>query len=186
MTNHPIAVICRTLGVGRATLYRATTGRPAQYAKADDPVVTGAHPRSDPPVWFLRLLGPGRLWSGRVHARRDGQVSSNERWPSDTLAISCWNGELIEVGSILDRHNLEAIAHVAVPRKYRSVDVQHRLTSAARACFDSAHPVKRLQLLSDNGGIYTALDIVCTAEQLGRIPTPSLQSAVELDGRANR
>jgi transposase-like protein len=39
MTNHPIAAICHTLGVGRATPYRATTGRPVQYAKADDPVV---------------------------------------------------------------------------------------------------------------------------------------------------
>src|SRR5665213_3469465 len=37
--NHPDAAMCRTLSIGRATPYRSTQGRPAQYAKADDPVV---------------------------------------------------------------------------------------------------------------------------------------------------
>ena len=40
MTQHPIAAICRTLGIGRATPYRTTQGRPTQYARADDRTVT--------------------------------------------------------------------------------------------------------------------------------------------------
>jgi putative transposase len=40
MTQHPIAAICRTLKIGRATPYRATQGRPAHYTRADDRIVT--------------------------------------------------------------------------------------------------------------------------------------------------
>ena len=39
MTSHPIATICKTLGIGRATAYRRPTGRPRRYRKASDEVV---------------------------------------------------------------------------------------------------------------------------------------------------
>src|SRR5690242_9406049 len=35
-----MAVICRVLGISRACAYRASSGRPVYYAKADDRVVT--------------------------------------------------------------------------------------------------------------------------------------------------
>jgi hypothetical protein len=35
-----MSAICAVLGVGRATAYRASLGRPRRYAKADDPRVT--------------------------------------------------------------------------------------------------------------------------------------------------
>lgn len=201
MTNYLIAAICRTLGVGRATPYRATAGRPVQYAKADYPVVAAqfrevirqrgsygyrrvtaminrtfdtANNRKrirrvmDMNAW--NLPRSGRRRSGRAHTGRIVRGRSNERWSSDTLEISCWNGELVELGFILDCQDREAIAHLAVPRKYRSADVQQLLTLAARARFGSALPVDRVQFLSDNGSIYTALDTVCTAERLGLMP----------------
>ena len=96
--------------------------------------------------------------------------SSNERWCSDTLEISCWNGELVELGFILDCHDREAIAHVAVPRKYRASDVQALLESAVATRVGEARPREPVQFLSDNGSIYTALDTVCTAERLGLSP----------------
>ncbi len=201
MTNHPIAAICRTLMIGRATPYRGTHGRPAQYAKADDPAVAaqirevirqrGAYGyrrvtamvnrtfdtaynrkriRRVMEINAWNLPRPGRRRSGRAHTGRIIRGSSNERWSSDTLEISCWNGELVELGFILDCHDREAIAHVAVPRKYRSIDVQQLLTLAVRARFDSELPAERVQFLSDNGSIYTALDTVCTAERLGLMP----------------
>lgn len=201
MTNHPIAAICRTLGVGRATPYRATTGRPVQYAKADDPVVaaqirevirqrgsygyrrvTAMVNRAFDTAYNRKrirrvmemnewnLPRPGRRRSGRAHTGRIVRGRSNERWSSDTLEIPCWSGELVELGFILDCHDREAIAHVAVPRKYRSADVQQLLKLAVRTRFGDVPPVERVQFLSDNGSIYTALDTVCTAERLGLVP----------------
>lgn len=76
----------------------------------------------------------------------------------------------MELGFILDCHDREAIAHVAVPRKYRASDVQLLLETAAAARFRDAVPAERVQFLSDNGSIYTALDTVCTAERLGLSP----------------
>lgn len=201
MTNHPIAVICRTLGVGRATPYRATTGRPRQYAKADDLIVaaqireiirergsygyrrvTAMVNRAFDTTYNRKrirrvmdinewnLPRPGRRRSGRAHTGRIVRGNSNERWCSDTLQIPCWNGELVELGFILDCHDREAIAHVAVPRKYRASDVQELLESAVASRFRAPRSVGSVQFLSDNGSIYTALDTVCTAERLGLVP----------------
>lgn len=91
-------------------------------------------------------------------------------WCSDTLEIACWNGELVELGFVLDCHDREAIAHVAVPRKYRATDVQQLLTRAVHARFSEGRPTEPLQFLSDNGSIYTAIDTVMTAERLGLSP----------------
>jgi putative transposase len=201
MTGHSIAAICRTLAIGRATPYRRTHGRPAQYAKVDDPVVaaqireiirergsygyrrvtamvnrafdTGYNRKRIRRVMEINewnLPRPGRRRSGRAHTGRIVRGSSNERWCSDTLQIPCWNGELVELGFILDCHDREAIAHVAVPRKYRASDVQELLETAVATRFHASRSVGSVQFLSDNGSIYTALDTVCTAERLGLIP----------------
>jgi len=116
------------------------------------------------------LPRPGRRRSGRAHTGRIIRGNSNERWCSDTLEIPCWNGELVELGFILDCHDREAIAHVAVPRKYRASDVQQLLKLAAHARFGEERPERVVQFLSDNGSIFTALDTVCTAERLGLSP----------------
>jgi transposase InsO family protein len=39
VTGHPLSRVAATLGVGRATAYRATVGRPRRYVRADDPLV---------------------------------------------------------------------------------------------------------------------------------------------------
>lgn len=97
-------------------------------------------------------------------------VSCGQARMSAGVEISCWSGELVELGFILDCHDREAIAHVAVPRKYRASDVQELLGEAAAARFGNTVPAERVQFLSDNGSIYTALDTVCTAERLGLSP----------------
>ncbi len=201
MTHHSTAAICRTLSIGRATPYRSTHGRPAQYAKADDPIVAAqireiirqrgsygyrrvtalvnrefdtAYNRKrirrvmEMNEW--NLPRPGRRRSGRAHTGRIIRGASNERWCSDTLQIPCWNGDLVELGFILDCHDREAIAHVAVPRKYRASDVQELLEAAVIARLWTSRSGERVHFLSDNGSIYTALDTVCTAERLGLEP----------------
>lgn len=95
---------------------------------------------------------------------------SDERWCSDTLEIACWNGELVELGFVLDCHDREAIAHVAVPRNYRATDVQQLLTHAIHVRFGAMRPSEPVQFLSDNGSTYTAIDTVITAERLGLVP----------------
>ena len=116
------------------------------------------------------LPRPGRRRTGRAHTGRIVRGSSNERWSSDTLQIPCGNGDLVELGLILDCHDREAIAHVAVPRKYRASDVQELLQAAVTQRFGDSRPVEQIQFLSDHGSIYTALDTVCTAERLGLSP----------------
>ena len=39
MTGRPLQTVCAVLGIGRATAYRGTPGRPAFYTKADDATV---------------------------------------------------------------------------------------------------------------------------------------------------
>lgn len=39
MTGRPLQTVCAVLGIGRATAYRGTPGRPACYTKADDATV---------------------------------------------------------------------------------------------------------------------------------------------------
>ena len=106
------------------------------------------------------LPRPGRRRSGRAHTGRIVRGSSNERWCSDTLQIPCWNGELVELGFILDCHDREAIAHVAVPRKSRASDVKELLETAVARRFRASQPVEGVQFLSDNGTLH------CTAAQL--------------------
>jgi transposase InsO family protein len=201
MTDHPIAAICRTLKIGRATPYRTRQGRPAHYTRADDRTVTaqireiirqrGAYGYRRVTALVNRTYGTtyngkrirrlmeinawnlprtSRRRSGRAHTGRIMRRASNERWCSDTLEIACANGEYVQLGFVLDCHDREAIAHRAVVGDFHAADVQHLVQSAVHARFGDTGPSMPLQFLSDNGSIYTALQTVCTAEQLGLTP----------------
>ena len=52
---------------------------------------------------------PGRVHDGKIVVMR-----SNLRWCSDAFEIACWNGSTVRVGFVLDAHDREAIAWVAV------------------------------------------------------------------------
>ena len=54
--------------------------------------------------------------SGRAHTGLIRREVSNERWCSDALEISCWNGELVQMAFALDSCDREAIAFVAARR----------------------------------------------------------------------
>jgi|SRR5580704_7509608 putative transposase len=201
MTQHPIAAICRTLKIGRATPYRTTQGRPAHYRCADDRTVAaqirevirqrGAYGYRRVIALVNRTYGTTynrkrirrlmkinawnlpratRRRSGRAHTGRIMRPASNERWCSDTLEITCANGEYIHLGFVLDCHDREAIAHRAVVGAFQATDVQHLVQSAVQARFGTTRPVTPLQFLSDNSSIYTALATVDTAERLGLTP----------------
>lgn len=118
-----------------------------------------------------------RRRSGRAHTGLIRREISNERWCSDVLEISCWNGEYVQMGFVLDCCDREAIAFVAAPRDLWGRDIQQLMTMAvARRFGDGKRSDSPIQWLSDNGSIYTALDTVITAERLKLAPitTPAM------------
>jgi putative transposase len=112
-----------------------------------------------------------RRRTGRAHRGRIQREVSNQRWCSDGLEIACWNGEIVQVAFALDCHDREVLAHVAVPRDLRAIDIQALMTQGVTARFGvEARPASPIQWLSDNGSIYTALETISTAERLHLVP----------------
>ena len=108
--------------------------------------------------------------SGRPHLGRIICEESNQRWCSDGLEIRCWNGDRVQIAFALDCHDREALSHVCVVGTLRASDIQHLMRQAVEARFGEHRPSEAVQWLSDNGGIYTALDTVIEAERLGLEP----------------
>jgi putative transposase len=201
MTVLPLARICRTLGIGRATAYRRTGPRAPYYHRGDDRRVTaqiravirtrasygyrrvtalvnrdfGTHYnrkriRRVMAMHGWRLPPAQHRRTGRAHTGQIVRPGSNERWCSDTLELACWNGEVVVIAFALDCHDREALAHVAAPRDLVARDIQQLMAAAIAARFGTGRPTAPIQWLSDNGGIYTALDTLCTAERLHLVP----------------
>jgi putative transposase len=124
-----------------------------------------------------------RRRTGRAHRGLIRRDVSNERWCSDVLEIACWNGELVQVGFVLDCHDREALAQVAVPRDFLATDIQLLMQRAVAARFgDRGRPDVPIQWLSDNGSIYTALDTTITAERLHLVPITTPAASPQSNG----
>jgi len=77
-----------------------------------------------------------------------------QRWCSDGAAIACWNGEIVQIAFALDCHDREVIAHVAVARDLRGVDIRQLMHGAVATRFgDGTRPDVPVQWLSDNGSM---------------------------------
>lgn len=123
-----------------------------------------------------------RRRSGRAHTGLIRREISNERWCSDALEISCWNGEYVQLGFVLDCCDREAIAFVAAPRDLWAADIQSLMGKAVARRFGEGNRAESpIQWLSDNGSIHTALDRVITAERLNPSSDhdPSDEPAIE-------
>ena len=116
------------------------------------------------------LPRPSKRTTGRAHTGRVMRDGSDERWCSDTLEVPCWNDEVVEIGFVLDCADREWLAYVAEARPLRGDDICRLMTVAVHARFGRGRPAGSLQWLSDNGAIYTALETVINAEQLGLTP----------------
>jgi putative transposase len=108
--------------------------------------------------------------SGRPHLGRVIREESNERWCSDGLEIRCWNGDRVQIAFALDCHDREVLRYVCVVGTLRASDIGHLMRQAVASRFGEHPPTGAVQWLSDNGGIYTALDTVIEAERLGLEP----------------
>ena len=118
-----------------------------------------------------------RRRSGRAHTGLIRREISNERWCSDAMEISCWNGEYVQMAFALDCCDREAIDFVAAPRDLRATDIQQLMIGAVACRFGHGNRANSpIQWLSDNGSIYTALDTVIAAERLNLAPitTPAM------------
>ena len=214
MTGRKRAVVCRVLGIGRATSYREERPRGRRYAKADDRVVTaqirevvrtratyGArrvqalvnrpfetsyHRKRIRRVMEIAgwtLPRNARRRTGRAHRGQIQRAVSNERWCSDGLEIACWNGEYIQIAFVLDCHDRECVAWIAVPRDLNAQDIQQLMHDAVtRRCSVTGRPDAPVQFLSDHGSIYTALDTICTAERLQLVPITTPKASPESNG----
>jgi transposase InsO family protein len=118
----------------------------------------------------LQLPTKNRRRSGRPHLGRIIRDGSNERWCSDALEIRCWNGDMVQIAFALDCHDREALSFVAQPRVLQAKDIQWLMRDAVCSRFEDGKTTVPVQWLSDNGGIYTALETVIVAEELGLEP----------------
>ncbi|MBA3844786.1 MAG: IS3 family transposase [Actinobacteria bacterium] len=216
MTGRKVAVICRVLGIGRATAYRPGTPRGRRYAKADDRVVTAqvrevirtratygarrvqalvnrafATPYNLKRIRrVMELAGwtlpqRARRRTGRAHTGRIQRAMSNERWCSDALELTCWNGETVQLAFALDCHDRECLAWVAAARTLCATDIQQLMRQAVATRFGPGQrPTVPLQWLTDNGSIYTALETICTAERLHLVPITTPKASPESNGMA--
>ena len=124
-----------------------------------------------------------RRRTGRAHHGLIRRAASNERWCSDVLEIACWNGELVQVGFVLDCHDREALATVAAARDLFGTDIQQLMQQAVTTRFGAGErPSAPVQWLSDNGSIYTALDTLITAERLHLAPITTPAASPESNG----
>jgi transposase InsO family protein len=124
-----------------------------------------------------------RRRTGRAHRGLIQRPASNERWCSDVLEIACWNGELVQLGFVLDCHDREVLATVAAARDLLGTDIQQLMQRAVAARFGTeARPDGPIQWLSDNGSIYTALDTLITAERLHLVPITTPAASPESNG----
>lgn len=123
-----------------------------------------------------------RTGNRRAHRGEVAMADPNRRWCSDTMWITCWNGEAVELAFALDCCDREAITYVAQARPLVNADIRRLLRQAVFARFGTGKPMAELQWLSDNGAIYTALETVIEAEKLGLTPITTPVASPESNG----
>lgn len=72
---------------------------------------------------------------GRVHDGKVVVMASNLRWCSDALEFTCWNGEVVRVGFVIDAHDWEIIAWRAVVGGISGSEVRHMMLEAVEKRF---------------------------------------------------
>jgi len=125
-------------------------------------------------LYGLALPIRGRRRRGRRHDGRIECVISNQRWCSDVLEIACWNREVVHLAFALDCCDREVPAYVATAHPTTGTEIRRLLRKAVFARFATTKPEVPIEWLTDNEGIYTALETVIEAErhQLAPITTP--------------
>jgi len=135
-------------------------------------------------MYGLAVPVRGRRRNGRPHRGKIRREASNERWCSDVLEIACFNGEVVHMAFALDCCDREALTAVNTPYPTSGTEIRRLMRKSVFARFGNERPGERVQWLSDNESIYTALDTVIQAEKLGLIPITTPAGSPESNGMA--
>ncbi len=130
----------------------------------------------------LQIPPKVRRRTGRAHTGRIATEQSNVRWCSDVLEISCWNGEILQVGFALDCCDREALGWVGAPRDLTGEEIRLLMRRAVEQRFTEGKTEHPIQWLSDNGSIYTALETRIHAELLGLVPVTTPARSPQSNG----
>jgi putative transposase len=128
------------------------------------------------------LPRPAKRRSTRPHRGHVARPLANERWSSDAIEVTCWNGEVVEIAFALDCCDRECLAWVASSQKLSGNDIRTLVDAAVRHRFGDGRPPRAIQWLSDNGSIYTALETVTAAERRGLAPITTPVRSPESNG----
>jgi len=130
----------------------------------------------------LALAVRRRRRNGRPHRGVVTMPGSNQRWCSDKMTISRWNGEIVEMAFALDCCDREAMAAVAESRPIHGADIRRLMRQAVFARSGHGKPAEPVKWLSDNEGIYTSLETVIAAEKLNLTPITTPVASPESNG----
>src|SRR5579863_3490802 len=81
---------------------------------------------------------------------------SNQRWCSDALEFTCWNGEIVRVAFALDSHDREVISWVATTAGISGEMIRDMMVHCVEQRFGDIRAPRKVQWLSDNGSIFAA------------------------------
>ncbi len=120
---------------------------------------------------------------GRVHDGKIMVMASNLRWCSDCLEFTCWNGDVVRLGFIIDAFDREIVAFVAASGAGISgSDVRDMMLQAVEKRFGVMRAPHRIEHLSDNGSAYTAKDTRSFAAALNLVPCFTPVASPESNG----
>ncbi len=137
---------------------------------------SGAEPVNHKRVY--RLMAKGRLLLQphvghrpvRAHEGRVIAMASNQRWSSDGLEISCWNGEVVRLVFAIDTCDREIIAWQASTGGISGEMVRDLMLACVERRFGALRAPHLVQWLADNGSAYTARETLDFAAALGLSP----------------
>lgn len=135
-------------------------------------------------LYGLALPVRGRRRRGRRHEGQVECVISNQRWCSGVLEIACWNRDIVHLAFALDCCDREVLAHVATAYPTSGAEIRRLIRRAVFARFENRKPEVPIEWLSDNEAIYTSLETVIQAEQLGLAPITTPVASPESNGMA--
>jgi len=118
----------------------------------------------------LLLQPSGITRRPRLHDGKVSVISSNVRWCSDALELSCRNGDVITVTFVIDAYDREVMAYEAhLGRGVTSRTVQDLLVRSVEARFGDIKAPHAVEFLTDNGSCYAAKETRICASALGLV-----------------
>ena len=123
----------------------------------------------------------------RIPRTHDGTIMtsrSNERWCSDALEFTCWNGEIVRVAFALDSHDREVISWVATTAGISGEMIRDMMVHCVEQRFGDIRAPRKVQWLTDNGSILAAYRTLEIAAALNLEPCFTPVESPESNGMA--